>query len=67
MAHKVTFDIKDNVLEPQHCIIFDVQSNGKKFGTLEIYNTGISWFPRNAKKTAQLSWKQFNRLMAKED
>ncbi len=42
---------------------FAVERDGKKFGTLEISNGSIVWFPPYTKHGLKMGWKKFNDLM----
>ncbi len=43
---------------------FSVERDGKKFGTLEISNGSIVWFPPYTAYGYKVSWKKFDELMA---
>jgi hypothetical protein len=42
---------------------FVVESDGKKFGTLEISMGAIVWYRRNSPKGRKISWKKFDEFM----
>ena len=42
---------------------FSVERDGKKFGTLEISNGSIVWFPPYTQDGLKMSWKKFSELM----
>ncbi len=47
-------------------VSFTVRRDGRKFGTLEISNGSIVWFPANTTYGRKMGWEKFNRLMKKE-
>ena len=42
---------------------FAVNRDGKKFGTLEISNGSIVWYPSGTTYGAKMGWKKFHDLM----
>lgn len=42
---------------------FAVERDGKKFGTLEISNGSIVWFPPYTQYGLKMSWKKFSEMM----
>ncbi len=42
---------------------FAVKRDGKKFGTLEISNGSVVWFPPYTQHGLKMSWKKFSKLM----
>lgn len=42
---------------------FAVERDGKKFGTLEISNGTLVWFPPYTKHGLKMGWEKFSRLM----
>ncbi len=42
---------------------FDVERDGKKFGTLEVSNGSLVWFPPYANDGYKVTWKKFHELM----
>lgn len=42
---------------------FSVERDGKKFGTLEISNGSIVWFPPYTSYGCKMGWKKSNDLM----
>lgn len=47
-------------------VIFSVQADKRQFGTLEITNASMMWYPRASKSKSsafKLSWEQFQQLL----
>jgi hypothetical protein len=44
-------------------VVFEVRSDGEKLGELRISRGTIDWRPGRARKTARLTWEQFDELM----
>ena len=44
-------------------IELQVNRGNKVFGTLTVSNATISWFPKNAKKSMEFSWVDFDKLI----
>ncbi len=42
---------------------FTVERDGKRFGTLEISNGSLVWFPPYMESGYKVSWKKFHELM----
>lgn len=42
---------------------FAVERDGKKFGTLEVSNGSLVWFPPYTEKGYKISWQKFHELM----
>lgn len=42
---------------------FDVERDGKKFGTLEVSNGSLVWFAPYTKHGYKVTWKKFHELM----
>ncbi len=42
---------------------FDVERDGKKFGTLEVSNGSLVWFPPYTNNGYKVTWKKFHELM----
>ncbi len=62
MRHKVTFNIHDWTV-PSKDIIFNVKSEGKKFGEIKISRGGVEWVPRSGKKGYTMRWTKFDEVM----
>jgi len=45
---------------------FDVERDGKKYGTLEISNGSLVWFPPYTQYGLKVSWKKFHEMMEAE-
>ena len=65
MSHRV--QLKTEFLHVEKGgVVFSVQTNGKQFGTLEITNASMMWYPRASKSknsAFKLSWEQFQQLL----
>lgn len=42
-----------------------VNINDETFGRLKVTNTGISWRPKNSRKSHRRTWEKFAELMSK--
>ena len=45
---------------------FVVKRNGRTYGTLEISNGSLVWFPTNTTNGYKMGWEKFHRLMREE-
>ena len=45
---------------------FVVKRNGRTYGTLEISNGSLVWFPANTTNGYKMGWEKFHRLMREE-
>jgi hypothetical protein len=45
-------------------VVFEVWTDGEKFGTLKVSKGSLVWFPKDRSKGHKIGWKQFdaNRL-----
>ena len=62
MAHKVTFDLPRRELGRED-IVFVVQKEDKRFGTLLISKGAVEWRPTNKVYRRKISWDKFDQLM----
>jgi hypothetical protein len=62
MAHKVTFDLPRRELGRED-IVFVVQKDAKRFGTLLISKGAVEWRPTNKVYRRKISWDKFDQLM----
>ena len=44
-------------------VVFDIYSEGVKFGTLKISKGSVVWFRANTNIGYKVNWEQFDRLM----
>jgi hypothetical protein len=47
-------------------VSFTVRRDGRKFGTLEISNGSIVWFPASTTYGRKMGWKRFDEVMEEE-
>lgn len=47
-------------------VSFSIRRNGRKFGTLEISNGSIVWFPANTRYGYKMGWERFHEVMEAE-
>jgi hypothetical protein len=62
MAHKVTFNLPRRELGRED-IVFVVQKDDKRFGTLLISKGAVEWRPTNKVYRRKISWDKFDQLM----
>jgi hypothetical protein len=62
MAHKVTFNLPRRELGRED-IVFVVEKNDRRFGTLLISKGAVEWRPTNKQYRRKISWDKFDQLM----
>lgn len=62
MAHKVTFNLPKRELGRED-IVFVVEKNERRFGTLLISKGAVEWRPTNKQYRRKISWDKFDQLM----
>jgi hypothetical protein len=62
MAHEVRFKVPRRRLGHSD-VVFDVYTEGTKFGTLKISKGSLVWFPANTTIGYKVGWEQLDRLM----
>lgn len=62
MAHKVVMTLPPREIKRADAV-FDVERDGKKFGTLEVSNGSLVWFPAHTTYGQKVAWKKFDELM----
>lgn len=62
MAHKVTMQLPPREIKRADAK-FVVERNGKRFGTLEISNGSLVWFPAYTTIGIKVGWQRFHDLM----
>ena len=60
--HDVTFNIPERRLGNSD-IVFTVQSDDARLGTLKISKGAIVWYPANKKRGYVMRWDNFDRVM----
>ncbi|MEM8678965.1 MAG: hypothetical protein AAGF97_06420 [Planctomycetota bacterium] len=60
--HKVTMTLPPRQIRRADAS-FAVERDGKKYGTLEISNGSIVWFPPYTKYGLKMGWEKFHQLM----
>lgn len=60
--HKVTMTLPPRQIKRADAM-FKVNQDGKRFGTLEISNGSLVWFPAYTQYGRKISWKKFDKLM----
>ena len=60
--HKVVMEIPPREIKRAD-VSFTVRRDGRKFGTLEISNGSIVWFPANTTYGSKMGWTRFHELM----
>ena len=65
MAHKVFFSVPAKELHNTD-LVFSISEDGQKLGELRISRGGVDWWPRDAKKKRQFSWKQLASRLEKD-
>ena len=60
--HKVTMTLPPREIKRTDAS-FAVDRDGKKFGTLEISNGSLVWFPPYTKYGLKMSWEKFHTIM----
>ena len=63
--HKVVMELPPKEIKRAD-VSFTVGRDGKKYGTLEISNGSIVWFPANTVYGCKMGWEQFHELMEAE-
>jgi hypothetical protein len=63
--HRVTMEIPPREIKRAD-VSFSVRRDGKLFGTLEISNGAIVWFPANTIYGRKMGWERFHELMESE-
>ena len=61
--HDVDMSIPTTKMVLHADVVFEVPSDGEKFGELRISKGSVDWIPANAQIPAKLSWEQFDRVM----
>jgi hypothetical protein len=61
-THKVTMSLPPREIKRADAT-FAVERDGKKFGTLEVSNGSLVWFPPYTQHGLKISWKKFHDLM----
>jgi hypothetical protein len=64
-THKVIMKIPPREIKRADAS-FVVRRNGRTYGTLEISNGSVVWFPANTTYGHKLAWEKFHRLMLQE-
>ncbi len=62
MAHKVTFNLPERELG-RGDIVFIVNKDGARFGTLLVSKGAVEWRPTNKQYRRKISWDKFDQLM----
>ena len=62
--HEVEMSIPTTKMVMHADVVFEVRSDGEKFGELRISQGGIDWLPANARIPAKRTWEQLDRDMA---
>jgi hypothetical protein len=62
MAHKVIVTIPPRELNRADAV-FNVERDGHKFGTLNISNGSVVWFPPYTTYGWKMSWQRFHDIM----
>ena len=60
--HDVSFNIPQRALGKAD-VEFLVKRNGSVFGTLEVSNGSVVWFPKSTKYGLKVSWVKFDENM----
>jgi len=61
--HEVEVSIPTTKVVLNADVVFEVRSDGQKFGELRVSKGTIDWCPSNAQIPARLTWEQFDRMM----
>ena len=62
MTHRVIFKVPQSELGRAD-VVFVVQKDGDKLGTLAVSRGALVWFPRSTTLGRKLDWEAFDRLM----
>ncbi len=62
MAHEVRFELPRRALGKEN-LVFEVDEDGERLGTLLISKGAVVWYPGRAKKGYKLSWTRFDEAM----
>ena len=62
MAHRVLMTLPPREIKRADAV-FSVEQDGKKFGTLEVSNGSLVWFPARTTYGDKVSWQKFHDLM----
>ena len=65
MAHQVRMTIPPRQLKRAD-VVFDVSTEDGKYGSLNVSNGSVVWFPANHKYGFKMGWKKFDALMRAE-
>ena len=60
--HNVYFNLPKRELGKTD-MVFEVFSDGEKFGTITISKGAFEWYPSNAKKPFRLDWPLFDKAI----
>ncbi len=60
--HKVVMSLPPREIKRADAT-FAVERDGKKFGTLEVSNGSLVWFPPYTQYGLKMNWKKFHELM----
>jgi hypothetical protein len=63
--HKVTLNIPARELNRAD-VVFNVASDGKKFGTMTVSNGSVVWFPRGTVYGYKIGWERFHQFMLED-
>jgi hypothetical protein len=63
--HKVFMEIPRKEIKRAD-VSFTVRRDGRKFGTLEISNGSIVWFPASTTYGRKMGWERFHEVMEDE-
>ena len=64
MAHRVMMTLPPREIKRADAV-FSVEEDGRKFGTLEVSNGSLVWFPAHTTYGDKVSWQKFHELMEK--
>jgi len=62
MKHGVQFTVPRRDLGRAD-VLFDVNINGEKLGTLGVSKGSLVWYPKNNSYGHKVSWAEFDRIM----
>jgi hypothetical protein len=62
MAHKVIMTLPPREVKRADAV-FAVERDGRRFGTLEVSNGSLVWFPAHTTNGLKVGWQKFHDLM----
>ena len=63
MAHQIDMKIPTTKAVLHADVVFEIRTDGEKFGELHISKGSIDWYHANARKPTRLRWERLDQVM----